>query len=183
VSLGPRRLRVETAALVALAILQYAWGDLAMSGAPALPRSQLLSQGALRGRVQKITLDAGLTCPNRDGRVGMGGCLYCNARGSGTGAWGRGQSITEQLAGGHGPPGEALRGLPLHRLFPEFFQYLRPGKHPGRNLYQEALAFPEVVGLSLGTRPDCLSPEVLDLLADLRPGAAPVAGAGAAVRA
>ncbi len=51
-------------------------------------------------RVQKITLDAGLTCPNRDGRVGTGGCLYCNARGSGTGAWGRGQSIPAQMEAG-----------------------------------------------------------------------------------
>ena len=41
-------------------------------------------------RVQKIALDAGFTCPNRDGRVSKGGCLYCNARGSGTGAWARG---------------------------------------------------------------------------------------------
>ena len=51
-------------------------------------------------RVQKVTLDAGLTCPNRDGRLGVGGCLYCNARGSGTGAWARGQTITAQLQEG-----------------------------------------------------------------------------------
>jgi radical SAM superfamily enzyme len=51
-------------------------------------------------RVQKITLDAGLTCPNRDGRLSTGGCLYCNARGSGTGAWGQGLSIPAQMEAG-----------------------------------------------------------------------------------
>ena len=60
-------------------------------------------------RVQKITLDAGLTCPNRDGRVSTGGCLYCNARGSGTGAWGRGQSIPAQMEAG------IARRCPGHR--------------------------------------------------------------------
>ena len=67
-------------------------------------------KGRFGDRVQKITLDAGLTCPNRDGRVGTGGCLYCNARGSGTGAAARGQSLTAQIAGRHGPPVTALRG-------------------------------------------------------------------------
>ena len=48
-------------------------------------------------RIQKITVDAGLTCPNRDGSVGYGGCIYCNERGSGTGAAARGLSVREQL--------------------------------------------------------------------------------------
>ena len=51
-------------------------------------------------RVQKITLDAGLTCPNRDGRVGRGGCLYCNAQGSGSGAWARGLGVGQQVEQG-----------------------------------------------------------------------------------
>ena len=53
-------------------------------------------------RVQKLSLDAGLSCPNRDGRVGTGGCLYCNARGSGTGAAARGVSLTAQIQEGMG---------------------------------------------------------------------------------
>ena len=48
-------------------------------------------------RVQKITVDAGLSCPNRDGTLSTGGCIYCNARGSGTGAFARGLSLAEQL--------------------------------------------------------------------------------------
>jgi radical SAM protein (TIGR01212 family) len=115
--------------------------------------------------VQKITLDAGLTCPNRDGRVGVGGCLYCNARGSGTGAWARGLTITQQLQ-------EGMRRLQKRygaKRFIAYFQSFSNTYAPVpvlRALYEEALAFPEVVGLSIGTRPDCLPEEVLDLLAD-----------------
>ena len=118
-------------------------------------------------RVQKITLDAGLTCPNRDGRVGWGGCIYCNARGSGTGAAQRGESLTAQLVAGMAN----LRQRYGARKFIAYFQSYTNTYGPIprlRALYEEALAFPEVVGLSLGTRPDCLSEEVLDLLATLR---------------
>ncbi len=115
-------------------------------------------------RVQKITLDAGLTCPNRDGRVGVGGCLYCNVRGSGTGAWSRGLTITEQLKEGTA----RLKRRYGARKFIAYFQSFSntyASLEVLRQLYQEALAFPEVVGLSIGTRPDCLAEEVLDLLA------------------
>lgn len=117
-------------------------------------------------RVQKITLDAGLTCPNRDGRVGLGGCLYCNARGSGTGAWARGRSITEQLQEGMTRLGRRYGASRFIAYFQSFSNTYAPVETL-RALYQEALAFPEVVGLSIGTRPDCLSPEILDLLAGL----------------
>jgi len=115
-------------------------------------------------RVQKITLDAGLTCPNRDGRVGVGGCLYCNERGSGTGAWARGLTITQQLEEGI----SRLKTRYGARKFIAYFQSFSNTYAPLnglKGLYQEALAFPEVVGLSIGTRPDCLADEVLELLA------------------
>jgi radical SAM protein (TIGR01212 family) len=115
-------------------------------------------------RVQKITLDAGLTCPNRDGRVATGGCLYCNARGSGTGAWGRGQNITAQMAAGL----ESLARRYGARRFIAYFQSFSNTYAPRerlRELYDAALAWPQVVGLSIGTRPDCLADDVLDLLA------------------
>ena len=117
-------------------------------------------------RVQKIILDAGLSCPNRDGRVGVGGCLYCNARGSGTGAWARGLSIPEQMRQGLARV-KARYGA---RRFIAYFQSFSNTYAPPevlQNLYREALNFPEVVGLSIGTRPDCLGDDVLDLLADL----------------
>lgn len=115
-------------------------------------------------RVQKITLDAGLTCPNRDGRVGLGGCLYCNIRGSGTEAWALGLGITAQCQEGL----SRLKQRYGARKFIGYFQSFSNTYAPLellKDLYQEALAFPEVVGLSIGTRPDCLADEVLDLLA------------------
>jgi radical SAM protein (TIGR01212 family) len=117
-------------------------------------------------RVQKVTLDAGLTCPNRDGRVGMGGCLYCNARGSGTGAWARGQTITEQLQEGMTRLARRYKASRFIAYFQSFSNTHAP-IDTLRAMYHEALAFPEVAGLSIGTRPDCLSPAILDLLADL----------------
>jgi radical SAM protein (TIGR01212 family) len=114
-------------------------------------------------RVQKLTLDAGLTCPNRDGRVGTGGCLYCNARGSGTGAAARGVSLTAQIQTGM-PRLQRRYGV---SRFIAYFQSFSNTYGPLARLqtfYDEALAFPEVVGLSIGTRPDCLDDEVLDLL-------------------
>jgi hypothetical protein len=115
-------------------------------------------------RVQKISLDAGLTCPNRDGRVGAGGCLYCNARGSGTGAWGRGQGITAQMEAGMARLSRRYGAARFIAYFQSFSNTYAP-LTTLRELYDAALTFPRVVGLSIGTRPDCLEDEVLDLLA------------------
>ncbi|MCL6620836.1 MAG: TIGR01212 family radical SAM protein [Syntrophobacterales bacterium] len=115
-------------------------------------------------RVQKIALDAGFTCPNRDGTLGVGGCLYCNARGSGTGAFRRGLSLTAQLEAA--AAGLTRRYGPC--AFIAYFQGFTNTYGPVerlRALYEEALAFPGVVGLSVGTRPDCVPDEVLELLA------------------
>jgi radical SAM protein (TIGR01212 family) len=114
-------------------------------------------------RVQKITLDAGLTCPNRDGRVGRGGCLYCNSRGSGTGAAAQGLDISQQLAAGMANLAKRYQARKFIAYFQSFSNTYAPVATL-RQLYDQALAFPQVVGLSIGTRPDCLSPQVLDLL-------------------
>lgn len=114
-------------------------------------------------RVQKVTLDPGLTCPNRDGRVGVGGCLYCNVRGSGTGAWTRGLSLSEQLRQGMA----RIRARYGATRFIAYFQSFSNTYAPLavlEKMYREALGFPEVVGLSIGTRPDCLDDAILDLL-------------------
>jgi len=117
-------------------------------------------------RVQKITVDAGLTFPNRDGSIGHGGCVYCNARGSGTGAAQQGLSVREQL--------ELARDRLARRYhakkFLAYFQSFSNTYGPFavlRKLYDEALAVDDVVGLCIGTRPDCAGEEVLDYLAGL----------------
>jgi uncharacterized protein len=121
-------------------------------------------KGRFGQRVQKITLDAGLTCPNRDGRLSIGGCLYCNARGSGTGAWGRGQSIPAQMEAGIARLSRRYGAARFIAYFQSFSNTYAPVTTL-RELYEAALAPPQVVGLAIGTRPDCLGDEVLDLLA------------------
>lgn len=121
-------------------------------------------------RLQKIVIDAGFTCPNRDGSVGRGGCTYCDN------------------AAFH--PAYSTAGKPLHRQIDEgiefhkvryrttehylaYFQafsntYAPLGKL--RDLYEEALSHPSVVGIVIGTRPDCIDRQKLDYLADLAGG-------------
>jgi len=116
-------------------------------------------------RVQKINLDAGLTCPNRDGRAGLGGCIYCNRLGSGTGA-SRHQSITTQLESGKAFLQKRYKARKFLAYFQSFSNTYAPVEKL-RNLYEEALAVPDIVGLTIGTRPDCVEEPVLDLLAEL----------------
>jgi radical SAM protein (TIGR01212 family) len=114
-------------------------------------------------RVQKITVDAGLSCPNRDGTVSTGGCIYCNARGSGTGAFMHGRSITEQLEAGKTVLSKRYKAKKFIAYFQSFSNTYAPADRL-EALYQEALSVEDIVGLSVGTRPDCVSPEILDLL-------------------
>jgi len=114
-------------------------------------------------RVQKISLDAGLSCPNRDGSISTGGCIYCNARGSGTGAYERGLSITDQLGRGK----EFLRRRYKAEKFIAYFQSFSNTYGPYerlKSLWEEALAVDDIVGLSIGTRPDCINEPILRLL-------------------
>ncbi len=116
-------------------------------------------------RVQKISLDAGLTCPNRDGRVASGGCIYCSRTGSGTGA-SKHQSIRGQLIAGKDFLRQRYKAQKFIAYFQSFSNTYAPVEHL-RRLYQEALAVPDVVGLAIGTRPDCVEAGVLDLLGEL----------------
>lgn len=117
-------------------------------------------------KVYKISLDGGLTCPNRDGTLDTRGCIFCSGNGSGDFAAPRCSSVTAQITQG-------IEGIKkrkqVGRKFIAYFQsftntyapvsYLEP-------LYKEALAHPDVVMLSIATRPDCLPPDVLHLLAE-----------------
>jgi len=116
--------------------------------------------------VRKIALDAGFSCPNRDGAVGSEGCLYCNPRGSGTGAFTAGIPISEQVD-------RAIAALSRRYGCGKFIAYFQSFTNtygdPARleTIYSGALRRPEVVGLAIGTRPDCVPDEVLDLIARL----------------
>lgn len=114
-------------------------------------------------RVQKITIDAGLSCPNRDGKISTGGCIYCNPRGSGTGAHAKGQSVTDQILAGK----KALSRRYKAKKFIAYFQSFTNTYAPLdtlKSLYEEALSIEGVVGLSIGTRPDCVNEPVLKLM-------------------
>ncbi|MBU1571067.1 MAG: TIGR01212 family radical SAM protein [Proteobacteria bacterium] len=114
-------------------------------------------------RVQKITVDAGLNCPNRDGTISEHGCIYCNSKGSGTGAHARGLSVSEQLVSGKA----VLSGRYGAKKFIAYFQSFSNTYAPYeklKKLYDEALSVEDIVGLSIGTRPDCINEPVLNLL-------------------
>ncbi len=117
-------------------------------------------------RVQKITVDAGFTCPNRDGKISYGGCIYCNETGSGSGAFSKGISITRQIESAK--PGLIIRYKAEKFLI--YFQAFSNTSAPVERLaevYGEALAPDNVVGLSIGTRPDCIDEEKIALISRL----------------
>lgn len=121
-------------------------------------------------RLQKIVLDAGFTCPNRDGKVGRGGCTYCDNAAFHPSYSTAGKSLHQQLD----------EGIEFHKVryrttehylayFQSFSNTYAPLKRL-RSLYEEALMHPHVVGIVIGTRPDCVDEEKLDYLADLANG-------------
>lgn len=116
-------------------------------------------------RVHKIAINAGLSCPNRDGAKGRGGCTFCNNASFNPSAR-RPPSVTEQLEGGRRV---ILRRTGARRYLAYFQAYTNTYGDLDMlaRLYRQALSEPDVVGLSVGTRPDCCPPAVLDLLAAL----------------
>jgi len=115
-------------------------------------------------RVQKIPLDAGFSCPNRDGTLSDQGCIYCNTLGSGTGAWIRKkQPLDEQIS----TVQRIARKMYKAKLFIAYFQAFTNTYAPTprlKTLYDQALSHPGMVGLAIGTRPDCVGQDVLELL-------------------
>jgi len=117
-------------------------------------------------RVHKIAINAGLSCPNRDGTKGRGGCTFCNNASFSPSAP-HPPPVADQLEAGRRV---ILRRTGAKRYLAYFQAYTNTYGDPRRleDLYRQALAQPDVVGLSVGTRPDCCPPAVLDLLASLR---------------
>ncbi|MBK5275645.1 MAG: TIGR01212 family radical SAM protein [Desulfuromonadales bacterium] len=117
-------------------------------------------------RVQRISVDAGFSCPNRDGTLDTRGCIFCGGHGSGSYGILRELSIAGQIEDGK----EVMRRKYKASQFMAYFQAYSntyAALDDLRRLYGEALAVPDVVGLIIATRPDCLSDEVLGYLAEL----------------
>ncbi len=117
-------------------------------------------------RVQKISIDAGFSCPNRDGRISTGGCVYCDNRTFNPAYCQRHDSITAQLEAGKQ---FFARKYPTMKYLAYFQAYTNTYASIDhlRRLYEEALAVEDVVGIVIGTRPDCITPELLDYLETL----------------
>ena len=117
-------------------------------------------------KIYKLTLDGGMTCPNRDGKVGFGGCIFCGGNGSGSFCPSVDLSITAQIEEGK----KLLKNKIKEGGYIAYFQshtntyaavpYLR-------KIFYEAVNHPDIVGISIGTRPDCLEDDVLKLLEEL----------------
>ena len=117
-------------------------------------------------KVYKITLNGGMTCPNRDGKVGHGGCIFCSPAGSGDFAGSATCSITEQLVMGKE---NLTKKRPVHSYiayFQAFTNTYAPVEYL-RRIYMEAIQDPDVQILSIATRPDCLPEDILQLLEEI----------------
>lgn len=117
-------------------------------------------------KVYKLSLDAGMTCPNRDGTLDTRGCIFCSAGGSGDFASSRMLSITEQIAEARQ---RISRKIKQGRYIAYFQAYTNTYAHIDylRKVYYEAISCDDIVGLSIATRPDCINDSILDLLSEL----------------
>ena len=117
-------------------------------------------------RVQKVSVDAGFTCPNVDGTVAVGGCVFCDNRSFSPSRRLPRTTISGQID-------EGIRRIKLRYRVDQFLAYFQPATNTYapverlRPLYEEAIAHPDVVGLAIGTRPDCVADDVLDLLTEM----------------
>ena len=117
-------------------------------------------------KVYKLSLDGGFTCPNRDGTLGTGGCIFCSASGSGDFAEGKCDSIADQLAKAKSRVSAKIKEGKFIAYFQSFTNTYAPVERL-RQVYSEAIAPEDIVGLAVGTRPDCLGEDVVALLAEI----------------
>ena len=116
-------------------------------------------------KIYRLSLNGGMTCPNRDGTLDSRGCIFCSTGGSGDFATAPALSVTEQIAQAK----ERIRGKSNCKKFIAYFQAYTTTYAPVsylRELFSEAICHPDIVALSIGTRCDCLPEDVLDLLTE-----------------
>lgn len=117
-------------------------------------------------RVQKISIDAGFSCPNRDGRIGKGGCIFCDNRTFNPSYCSAERSIGQQIADGKAFFARKYPEMKYIAYFQAYTNTYAPLDQL-RRMYEEALSADDVVGIAIGTRPDCVSTELLDYLSEL----------------
>ena len=119
------------------------------------------------GRVQKLTIDAGFTCPNRDGTVAKGGCTYCNNDAFNPNYCTPSKSITQQIDEGIEFHAVRYRRADRYLAYFQAFSNTHAPLDKLEKLYTEALANPKIIGLVIGTRPDCVDEQKLDYFQEL----------------
>lgn len=117
-------------------------------------------------KVYKISLDGGFTCPNRDGKIDTRGCIFCSKGGSGDFAQNRDLSITEQIESGKKSVEKKIKSGKYIAYFQAFTNTYAPVEIL-RAKYSEAINHPDIVALSIATRPDCLGDDVIELLDEM----------------
>ena len=117
-------------------------------------------------KVYKISLDGGFTCPNRDGKIDTRGCIFCSKGGSGDFAQNRNLSITEQIESGKKIVEKKIKSGKYIAYFQAFTNTYAPVEIL-RAKYSEAMNHPDIVALSIATRPDCLGDDVIELLDEM----------------
>lgn len=119
------------------------------------------------GRVQKITIDAGFTCPNRDGTCGTGGCTFCNNKAFNPSYNDPGKSIKEQIRQGMDFHRTRYRKATRYLAYFQAYSNTHADLSMLKSTYEQALEIPGVVGIVVGTRPDCVDERKLDYFQEL----------------
>lgn len=142
--------------------MEYPWGHHRRFNAYANYFKKIFGE-----RVQKLSLDAGFTCPNRDGSLGSGGCTFCNNDAFNPSYCKPEKSVKQQIREGMEFHQNRYRRTEKYLAYFQAYSNTYAGINELKKIYQQALQFPEVVGLVIGTRPDCINKEHLKYFREL----------------
>ena len=148
--------------LAGLFCMNYKWGHQRRFNAYANYFKQEFGE-----RVQKLSIDAGFTCPNRDGKVGRGGCTYCDNNAFNPSYCQPIKTVSEQIEEGIRFHKNRYRKAGKYLAYFQAYSNTYADREYLKSIYEEALSRPEIIGLVIGTRPDCVDEKLLDYLAEL----------------
>ncbi len=143
-------------------IMNYQWGDNRRFNTYSNYFKKIFGE-----RVQKVTIDAGFTCPNRDGTKGWGGCTYCNNKAFNPSYCNPEKSVRQQIEEGIEFHRKRYRRADKYLAYFQAFSNTYASVEKLQEIYNQALEFPQIKGLVIGTRPDCIDDEKLNYFASL----------------
>ncbi|MFP4019832.1 MAG: TIGR01212 family radical SAM protein, partial [Bacteroidales bacterium] len=143
-------------------IMSYQWGDNRRFNTYSNYFKKIFGE-----RVQKVTIDAGFTCPNRDGTKGWGGCTYCNNKAFNPSYCNPEKSVRQQIEEGIEFHRKRYRRADKYLAYFQAYSNTYASVEKLQEIYNQALEFPQIKGLVIGTRPDCIDDEKLNYFASL----------------